>query len=85
MNYLHYEFNLSREDAVKVDLSSQANVRLLDTSNFQAYKKGYNHKYYGGLVKTTPYIVSPPHSGHWHLVIDTGGYSGSVSASVQII
>lgn len=85
MNYLHYEFDLNSNNIVEVTLNKQANVRLLDSINYINYKNGKNHKYYGGGAKTSPFRISPPNSGHWHLVIDTGGYAGTVKASVRII
>tara|TARA_R110000868_G_scaffold320692_3_gene581620 strand:- start:1613 stop:1870 length:258 start_codon:yes stop_codon:yes gene_type:complete len=85
MKFLHYNMNLEAGDCVQVSLDKQANVRLLDDINYQHYRKGGKHKYYGGLATNSPYTVSPPHSGHWHLVVDLGGYSGSVTASVNII
>ncbi|WP_233260850.1 DUF1883 domain-containing protein [Pedobacter sp. HMWF019] len=85
MNFLKYDFDLSAQDAVKVSLSGQANVRLMDYNNFQNYKNGRAHKYYGGLVKVTPYVIQPPYGGRWYLAIDLGGYSGKISASVSII
>lgn len=84
MNFLHYEFDLQSDDVVEVTLDKQANVRLLDTLNYHAYKRGIQHKYYGGLAKTSPIILNPPHAGHWHVVIDLGGFSGTVKASVVI-
>ncbi len=85
MNFLHYDLNLSSNDVVEVNLDKQANVRLLDDINFSKYKSGQQHKYYGGLAKVNPIRISTPHSGHWNLVIDLGGYPGTVRASVRTI
>jgi hypothetical protein len=85
MKFLHYEFDLDTDDAVRVSLDKQANVRLLDGNNFQKYRSGQRHNYYGGLAKVSPVVLRPPHSGRWHVVIDLGGYAGSVSASVSVI
>lgn len=85
MKFIHYNLNLKSNDAVQVHLDKQANVRLLDDHNFQNYRRGGRHTYYGGLATHSPYIISPPRAGHWHLVVDLGGYSGTISASVQII
>jgi len=85
MKFIHYDLNLKPNDAVQVHLDKQANVRLLDDRNFQNYRKGGRHTYYGGLATQSPFTISPPRSGHWHLVVDLGGYPGTVSASVQII
>lgn len=85
MNYLHYELDLDSNDVVEVELDKQANVRLLDGPNFARYRKGEQHKYYGGLAKQSPTRIAAPHAGKWHLVVDLGGYAGTVRASVRTI
>jgi hypothetical protein len=85
MNYLHYDLHLQRGEIVEVTLDKQANVRLLDDSNFSNYKLSKQHRYYGGLATKSPVCLSPPYDGHWHLVIDLGGYADSVKASVRTI
>jgi len=85
MNYLHYDLQLGPNDAVEVTLDKQANVRLLDDLNYSSYRRGEQHRYYGGLATKSPVRLSAPHSGHWHLVIDLGGYGGTVRASVRTI
>lgn len=85
MNYLHYEFSLAADDAVEVTLDKQANVRLLDDANFSLYDRGSQHHYHGGLAKTSPVTLTAPRAGHWHLVIDLGGYPGTVRASARVL
>ena len=85
MNYLHYEFDLGTGDVVEVTLDKQANVRLLDSTNFSLYREGAQHRYYGGLAKESPIPISAPHPGHWHLVVDLGGYAGTVRASARVL
>ena len=85
MNYLHYEFNVGPNDGVEVTLDKQANVKLLDGVNYQKYRNGQGHRYYGGLAQRSPVFLRPPHQGHWHLVIDLGGYPGTIRASVRLI
>lgn len=85
MNYLHYDLNLAQGDTIEVTLDKQANVRLLDDANYANYVNGQSHRYYGGLATTSPVRLTPPHGGRWHLVIDLGGYSGAVQASVRTL
>lgn len=85
VDFLHYDFFLSFRDSVQVQLDSQANVILLDDLNFENYKNSRQYTYYGGLATRTPVYLKPPFPGHWHLVIDLGGGSGSVNASVSVI
>jgi hypothetical protein len=55
LNFLKYDLgNLKRGEIVEVTLTSGANVRLMDSSNFNNYKNGRKHKYYGGLAKRSP-------------------------------
>ena len=85
MNFLHYDLELDSNQAVEVTLDKQANVRLLDDSNYGLYRRGQPHTYYGGLAKASPVRLAPPRPGRWHLVVDLGGYAGTVKASVRTI
>lgn len=71
---------------VQVKLTgAEANVKLLDASNFSAYKAGDPHRYYGGHYKQSPIRLQVPSGGHWFVTIDYGGFSGSGRASVQVL
>ena len=85
MNYLHWEFDGEPGDAIQVTLDKRANVRLMDTINFNKYRQGQRHKYYGGHATRTPITLGIPHQGHWHVVVDTGGYPGKVRAAANVI
>ena len=85
MNFLHYPLQLTQGDAVEVRLDKQANVRLLDDTNFSRYQRSEQHTYYGGLATKSPVHLKPPHAGHWHVVVDLGGYAGTVQAAVQVV
>ena len=83
MNYLHYEVDLARDDDVEVTLDGQANVRLLDDANFELYRRRQRHSYHGGLATRSPVRLAAPRPGRWHVVVDLGGYSGTVRAGVR--
>jgi hypothetical protein len=83
MNFLKYELDAGPNDVIQVRLDRAANVRLLDYGNFQKYLSGQQHTYYGGHVTNSPVSLRPPHQGHWYVVIDLGGSSGSVRAAVE--
>lgn len=85
MDFLHSEFHGGPRDFAVVTLDSQANVLLLDDHNFQAYRRGATYRYIGGLAKQSPVRLSPPHHDHWHVVVDLGGYAGTVRAGVRIL
>ena len=81
MNYLQYEFDAGPSDVIQVRLDKKANVRLMDGSNFQKYRNGQQHTYYGGHAEISPVNLKPPRQGHWYVVIDLRAYSGTVRAS----
>lgn len=86
MNFLKYDLgNLRRGELVEVTLTSGANVRLMDSSNFNNYKNGRKHKYYGGLASQSPVRIAVPNSGHWYVAIDMQGLRGSTNASVRVV
>lgn len=76
----------SRGETVEVTLSgTAANVRLLDSSNFSAYKAGRKHRYHGGRVTRSPCRLQIPRSGRWYLTIDYGGFAGRGRAGVRVL
>lgn len=86
MNFLKYDLgNLKRGGIVEVTLTSGANVRLMDSSNFNNYKNGRKHKYYGGLAKRSPIRLQVPNTGHWYVAVDMQGLRGSTNASVRVV
>ena len=86
MSFLKYDLgNLKRGEIVEVALTSGANVRLMDSSNFNNYTKGRQHRYYGGLAKKSPVRLPVPNSGHWYLAVDMQGLRGSTNASVRVL
>ena len=62
-----------------------ANVRLMDSSDFQNYRSGRRHSYIGGHAKRSPVRLQIPRSGHWYVAVDMGGYKGKVSSSVRML
>jgi hypothetical protein len=87
MQFTQYDLgNKEKGDIVEISLSgSAANVRLMDTSNFQSYRNGRSHKYIGGLAKQSPIRLQIPSSGHWYVTVDMQGLRGTVRSSIRMI
>ena len=85
MKFLDYEFNLGSDDAVEVRLDKQANVRMLDEQNFERYRCGQPYDFYGGWATVSPVLLRPPYAGQWHVVVDLGGYAGTVCATAHVV
>jgi hypothetical protein len=85
-DFIHYDLKQQKRGAVvEVTLNTQANVQLLDSSSFTAYRNGRQYRYIGGLATKSPIRLAIPRNGHWHVVIDLGGYSGSVRSDVRVL
>lgn len=85
MQYQVYDLHqCSRGERVQVTLSgSAANVRPMDSSNYNNYKYGRRHSFYGGLMRHSPAVLTIPRTGHWYVTIDLGGLRGTVRSSVR--
>jgi len=85
VKFLHTDFWGGTDETAVVTLDKQANVMLLNDANFAAYRAGRSFRYLGGLATRSPVSLTPPHHGHWHVVVDLGGYAGTVRAGIRII
>ena len=87
MQFQQYDLgNLSGGEIVEVTLSGTAvNVRLMDSSNYQSFRAGRRHSFFGGHATRSPVRLQVPHSGHWYVTVDLGGYSGSVRSGVRVL
>jgi hypothetical protein len=87
MNFTHYDLGRKeRGQVIEITLSgSAANVRLMDSSNFQNFRNGRQHRYQGGLAKQSPVRLVIPSSGSWHVTVDMQGLRGTVRSSVRTL
>lgn len=86
MQFIHNDLGQRKAgEIVEITLTSGANVRLMNSSDFSNYKNGRRHRYIGGLAKQSPLRLQIPSSGHWHVAIDMQGLRGSTKASVRIL
>lgn len=87
MQFIQHDLGNRRAgETVEVTLSgSAANVRLLDSSNFNAYKNGRRHRYYGGLAKQSPVHLKIPNNGRWYVTVDMQGLRGQVRSSARVL
>lgn len=87
MKFTHYDLGYFHGgEIVEVRLSgTEANVMLLDTVNFNAYRNDRQFQYYGGHFTTSPVRIKVPYSAYWHVVVDLGGYVGTVQSSIRVL
>lgn len=86
MDFTHYDLGqLTRGTVIEVTLTNGANVRLMDSSNFNSYKNDRQHRYQGGLVKRSPFRVQVPRTGRWHLTVDVAGLRDGTRSSIRVL
>ena len=84
-NFVKYDLGqVGAGTSVAVTLTSRANVRLLDVGNFERYRRGESFRAIGGEAVRSPVRLSVPSDGHWYVVLDLGGGSGTITSSVQV-
>ncbi len=84
MDHLHSEVDVGSGEAVIVELDHAAIVKVMDSANYQRYRRREPHRYYGGEARQSPVAIRPPHNGRWHVTVDLGGGAGRISASIRV-
>ena len=87
MRFLHHDLGYrSAGETVEIRLrGNAANVRLLDSTNFNAYRAGRAYRGVMGVQKRSPAHMRIPHAGNWHVAIDMQGLRGQTNASVSVL
>jgi hypothetical protein len=87
MNFSYYDLGQrKRGETVEVTISAAANVFLVDSSNYAAFKAGRQYRYFGGLARQSPIPLTIPNDGHWYVVIHLWGLTTpSVRHSIRML
>lgn len=56
----------------------------MTASNYSALKAGRRFSFHGGRATKSPVRLQIPNNGHWFVVVDLGGLTGRVRASVAV-
>ena len=83
--HLHKRLFLKDGDVVEVDSDTQANVLLMDDSEYSNYEAGRSYRYYGGFFTHFPATLAPPRSGYWNVVLNLGGGRATVRHSMRVV
>ncbi|MBN2049848.1 MAG: DUF1883 domain-containing protein [Spirochaetales bacterium] len=85
MNFLHYQIHAGPENIVQVRIDKRANVRLLDTLQYQKYRRGKTLEGAGGETDPPGREFRVQNRDVWHVIIDLGGKEGTVKAQVNVL
>jgi hypothetical protein len=85
MKYLLYDLGTVKAgDTVEISLGYAANVRLIDSENYELYKQKIQHRFTGGYIERSPYKVTIQDDGHWYVIIDSGSFFAKIKALVKL-
>jgi hypothetical protein len=86
MKFIQHDLGYLRGgEIVEVTLGYAANVRLMDSSNFNNFRAGRQHRYFGGHANKSPVRLNVPSAGHWYVAVDLGGYAGRIQSSARVL
>ncbi|MBF9196665.1 DUF1883 domain-containing protein [Microvirga terrestris] len=85
MQFQHWREHLNKGDVVEIDCSHRCNVKLMDDSNFNRFKRSDRHSYYGGHYDRLPARIVVPHTGTWNITLDLGGGSANIRFGMRVI
>lgn len=82
----HYGLPTAKSgDIVRVEISADANILLVDEEALGKYRHHQPFHYVGGGYAAGAHNIGVPHDGHWHLVIDLGGRPGDLQHTAQVL
>jgi hypothetical protein len=85
MEHMKFDLGSVKKGAVVVvTLRNQANVLLMNSSEYRSYARDARARYIGGLATKSPVRFPVPNDGHWFVAIDLGGAAGRIDASVAV-
>jgi hypothetical protein len=56
----------------------------MDHTNFIRYQRGQQFSYHGGQALSSPVRLQVPTAGHWLVVLDLGGASGTIHSNLTL-
>ena len=85
MNFVKYDLGpLSGGELATVEVRERANVLLMDQNNFVRYQRHQQFSHYGGQALRSPVKLRVPAAGHWYVVLDLGGASGTIHSNLTL-
>jgi hypothetical protein len=81
MKFLHKPFYAKPKDKIEVTFDRPTRVLLIESTQFERYKKGFTHQYRGGHADKSPVVFEVPYPATWHAVIEKGTYKNPIAVT----
>jgi Domain of unknown function (DUF1883) len=83
--HLHKIVNFDTNDTIKIDLSGTAFVAFMDDENYERYIGDFEYEFFGKEISESPFTLTSPSEGRWHLVIEHTDIPKEMEVHVQIV
>lgn len=84
MTFMHWKISGNPGDIVRIQFDTPANVRMLDSLNFEYYRRGSKYSGQGGWSDKKDVEFSLPYKGTFYFTVDLGGQPGLVKATCDV-
>lgn len=85
MRFIHKPLvSMKKGTLVKVTFSQPTKVKLMTTRNFDKYKKGRTHQYFGGHYDASPIEFTIPTDGNYNCVIEKGSFNSPIDVTGDV-
>jgi len=81
MKFLHKPLKAQAGDVIRVEFSRPTRVLLIQSRQFEKYKKGKTYHYRGGESEKSPVEFTVPFDGVWHAIIEKGTFKNPIDVS----
>lgn len=73
-----------RKQMIVVHTDKPTVVKFFTPNNYQRYKKGLTHRYWGGYVETPPAQFEIPRKGVYYAVVEKGSFNNPVELTARV-
>jgi len=84
MTFMHWKITGAPGDRIRIKTDVPAFVRMLDSLNFEYYKRGSKYSGEGGWCDNRDQEFSLPYKGTFYVTVDLGGQAGLVKATCDV-
>jgi len=84
MTFMHWKITGAAGDRIRIKTDIPAFVRMLDSLNFEYYKRGSKSSGEGGWSDKRDEEFILPYKGTFYVTVDLGGQAGVVKATCDV-
>ncbi len=84
MKILSRKVTAKKRQLISVHVDRSAIVKFFTPMQFEKYKKGLTHHYWGGFTEEMPAIFEVPQKGSYFAVVELGTYNNPIALTARV-